>query len=175
MDDIVKQALAKWPNVPNCRGWLGLDARGNWWLRDAETQAQGGFPQSKGSLVEHSKLLAFIGRNYEADAQGQWYFQNGPQRVYVELENTPIVWRVHADGRVVSHIDAPAQQVESCWMDEFGCVYLKADGVLGMVHSQDMVHVVEMVESGHWATQDAIWADLPQQFAFVRSPQQYAT
>ena len=97
------------------------------------------------------------------------------QRVYVELENTPIVWRVHADGRVVSHIGAPAQQVEGCWMDEFGWVYLKADGVLGLVHSQDMVHVAEMVESGHWAAQDAIWANLPQQFAFVRSPQQYAT
>ena len=30
MDDIVKQAMAKWPNVPHCYGWLGLDARGNW-------------------------------------------------------------------------------------------------------------------------------------------------
>ena len=24
MDEIVKQAMAKWPNVPNCYGWLGL-------------------------------------------------------------------------------------------------------------------------------------------------------
>ena len=38
MDDIVKQAMAKWPNVPACSGWLGLDARGNWWLRDAAAQ-----------------------------------------------------------------------------------------------------------------------------------------
>jgi hypothetical protein len=30
MDDIVKQAMAKWPNVPACHGWLGLDARGHW-------------------------------------------------------------------------------------------------------------------------------------------------
>lgn len=29
MDDIVKQAMVKWPNVPDCYGWLGLDARGN--------------------------------------------------------------------------------------------------------------------------------------------------
>lgn len=34
MDDIVKQALAKWPNVPDCYGWLGLDARGRWFMRD---------------------------------------------------------------------------------------------------------------------------------------------
>ncbi|MFZ9138137.1 MAG: DUF2946 family protein, partial [Hylemonella sp.] len=24
MDDIVRQAMAKWPNVPACYGWLGL-------------------------------------------------------------------------------------------------------------------------------------------------------
>ena len=29
MDDIVKQAMAKWPNVPHCYGWLALDARGS--------------------------------------------------------------------------------------------------------------------------------------------------
>ena len=39
MDDIVKQAIAKWPNVPHCYGWLGLDARGDWYLRDDRTQA----------------------------------------------------------------------------------------------------------------------------------------
>ena len=34
MDDIVKAALAKWPNVPDCYGWLGFDARGNWYMRE---------------------------------------------------------------------------------------------------------------------------------------------
>ena len=95
MDDIVKQAMAKWPNVPHCYGWLGLDARGNWYMRDDKVQAQGTFAQAKGSLLKHDKLIAFINRNYLSDdnkqspAAGQWYFQNGPQRVYVELEATP--------------------------------------------------------------------------------------
>ena len=39
MDDIVKQAMAKWPNVPACAGWLGLGARGDWYLRDEAAQA----------------------------------------------------------------------------------------------------------------------------------------
>ena len=60
MDDIVKQAMAKWPNVPNCYGWLGLDTRGNWYLRDDRAQASGTFqsrlPGSKGSLLTHEKL-----------------------------------------------------------------------------------------------------------------------
>ena len=43
MDDIVKQAMAKWPNVPHCYGWLGLDARGNWYMRDDPSQARGSF------------------------------------------------------------------------------------------------------------------------------------
>ena len=41
MDDIVKQAMVKWPNVPHCYGWLGLDARGNWYMRDDKLQAAG--------------------------------------------------------------------------------------------------------------------------------------
>ena len=38
MDDIVKAALVKWPNVPHCHGWLGLDARGQWFMRDDRCQ-----------------------------------------------------------------------------------------------------------------------------------------
>ena len=98
MDDLVRQAMAKWPNVPDCFGWLALDARGQWWMRDDRTQAQGAFqsgvPGARGSVLRHDKLIDFIQRNYEADAQGRWYFQNGPQRVFVELESTPLVWQI---------------------------------------------------------------------------------
>ena len=102
MDAIVEQAMRKWPNVPHCYGWLGLDQRGQWWLRDLAAQAAGDFAHSKGSRLEHTQLIGFIERNYAADAQGCWFFQNGPQRVFVELENTPLVWRVQADGQVHS-------------------------------------------------------------------------
>jgi hypothetical protein len=96
MDEIVEAALRKWPNVPHCHGWLALDARGDWYMRDERVQAAGPFPQVKGSVIRHDKLLGFIHRNYAADADGAWYFQNGPQRVYVELEAAPWVWRVQA-------------------------------------------------------------------------------
>ena len=84
MDDIVKQAMAKWPNVPDCYGWLGLDARGNWCMRDDAVQACGAFasglPGAKGSVLRHDKLVAFIGRNYACNDRGEWFFQNGPQQ-----------------------------------------------------------------------------------------------
>jgi hypothetical protein len=96
MDDIVKQALARWPNVPACTGWLMLDRRGQWRMRDEAAQASG----SPGTPIRHEALLGFINRNYERDERGQWFFQNGPQRVYVELGYTPWVVRlsVEADG-----------------------------------------------------------------------------
>ncbi|MGF6876679.1 DUF2946 family protein [Paraburkholderia sp. MM5477-R1] len=101
MDDIVKQALAKWPNVPSCTGWLMLDRRGNWRMRDEAAQASG----APGVPIRHEALLGFINRNYEADERGQWFFQNGPQRVYVELAYTPWVVRLsaHADGTLALH------------------------------------------------------------------------
>jgi hypothetical protein len=90
MDEIVKQALAKWPNVPHCTGWLLLDRRGNWRMRDEAAQAAG----ASGTPIRHAALIGFICRNYECDERGQWFFQNGPQRVYVELAYTPWIVRL---------------------------------------------------------------------------------
>ena len=98
MDDIVKAALKKWPNVPDCYGRLALDARGDWYMRDDRIQAAGPFPQVKGSRITHDKLKEFIHRNYEHDERGAWFFQNGPQRVYLQLEATPLVFGVHKHG-----------------------------------------------------------------------------
>jgi len=120
MDDIVKAALAKWPNVPHCHGWLALDARGQWYMRDERTQAAGPFPRVKGSRIGHDKLLGFIHRNYGRDDAGAWFFQNGPQRVYVQLEAAPYVWRVrrHDGGFEVSAHTGPQTQPLGAWLDE---------------------------------------------------------
>jgi len=170
MDDIVRQAMAKWPNVPHCYGWLGLDARGQWYMRDDRTQAAGPFPQSKGSLLRHDKLIEFIHRNCAADERGQWYFQNGPQRVYLELEVTPFVWRLQPDGSVRAHSGKFAQVLDSL-VDEEGRLYLVTDLGLGLVHSADMAQAADAVEAGHWAPHDVRADELPGRFGFVRSPQ----
>ena len=169
MDDIVKQALAKWPNVPDCYGWLGLDARGRWFMRDDAAQAAGDFPQSRGSWLRHEKLIDFIGRNYESDDEGRWFFQNGPQRVYVELECTPWVWQVLPDYRLQSHTGLQTSAGE-CLLDEEGRLYIASPQGLGLVHSQDMVLAAEAVEQGVWVPRDVVSANLPVQYGFVRSP-----
>lgn len=170
MDDIVRAAMAKWPNVPDCFGWLGLDARGNWYMRDDRTQAQGPFPASKGSLLQHDKLIDFIHRNYAADEQGRWFFQNGPQRVYVELEATPWIWRLQPDGRVLAHTGAVVQ-VQDSLLDESGRLYLVTDAGLGLVHTADVSLAADLVESGQWSPRDVQADELPGRFGFVRHPQ----
>lgn len=169
MDDIVRQAIAKWPNVPHCFGWLGLDARGNWYMRDDRTQAAGSFPHSKGSLLKHEKLIDFIQRNYECDEAGQWFFQNGPQRVYVELEATPFVWRIGPGFIVNAHTGQPARPQRAV-MDEQGRLYLQTDLGFGLVHTLDMEQASDAVEQGLWVLEEMCASDLEQRFGYVCSP-----
>lgn len=171
MDDIVKAALKKWPHVPACHGWLALDARGQWYMRDDRTQAAGPFPQVKGSRIEHEKLREFIVRNYERDEQGCWYFQNGPQRVYVELEAAPWVWRL-APGQVpqiLDHAGSP-QTFQSGWLDERGRLFLETSSGFGLVHSLDMVLAAQAVEEGHWPVAECPFGDMPRRWGYVLSP-----
>ena len=76
MDEIVKAAMARWPNVPAVYGWLELTARGEWRI--------------KGEPIDNAAIRDFIARNYAHDGRGNWFFQNGPQRVFVSLEATPL-------------------------------------------------------------------------------------
>ena len=174
MDDIVKAALKKWPNVPDCRGWLALDARGDWYMRDDRTQAAGPFPQAKGSRILHDKLREFIGRNYEADADGCWFFQNGPQKVFVELEAAPWVFGVQqVDGgfRVETQTGRLVTAVDAVLVDEHGRLFLHTPLGLGLVRSADMDTAADAVIGGLWVPQEVASAGLPMRFGYDLSPQ----
>ena len=179
MDDIVFQSMAKWPNVPACYGWLGLDARGEWWVRDSEAQALGRFPSifdpknnartSKGSKLSHSKLVSFINRNYAPDNQGRWYFQNGPQRVFVELEATPWIWRLQPDGSIQSQ-GGNAVIVKNCLSDELGHLYLETDLGFGLVHTQDTGLGAQKIDTGEWPLQYIYSLEIPTRYGYVQHP-----
>jgi len=169
MDDIVRQAIAKWPNVPHCYGWLGLDARGSWYMRDDRVQAAGPFSQSRGAVLRHAKLIEFIHRNYERDEAGCWFFQNGPQRVYVELEAAPWILRLSGDGQVETHTQRPVQ-VRGSLVDEQGRLFADTDAGLGLVHTLDMHVAGEWVEAGRWQPETVASQELPGRFGFVTSP-----
>jgi hypothetical protein len=175
MDELVKAALKKWPNVPHCHGWLALDARGEWYMRDDRTQAAGPFPQVKGSRILHDKLREFIHRNYGADEQGQWFFQNGPQRVYVELEAAPWIWRLEpssdaaAPPQVLSHTGL-ATQVQQAVLDEQDRLFLVGELGVGLVHSLDMECAANAIEAGHWPLVNQRFEALRALHGFVLSP-----
>jgi hypothetical protein len=177
MDEIVKAALKKWPNVPDCYGWLALDARGDWYMRDDRVQAAGPFPTVKGSRINHDKLREFIERNYEHDGNGCWYFQNGPQRVYVELEAAPWVWRlqvVPGEAPALQSHTGRAARYEAALMDETGHLYLATDIGLGIVHTLDMEAAADAVEQGLWRVGELRAAELAPRFGHCLSPQAQA-
>jgi len=171
MDDIVKQAMAKWPQVPACFGWLGFDDRGDWYMRDDAVQALGGFNVAKGSKLNHTKLIEFIERNYQCDEEGRWYFQNGPQCVYVELQSTPFVWRVQDNSQLTTMQGQAVELLESL-LDENGRLYAHTHEGLGLIHSMDTWWAAQAIEENRWKPRQVLVAQLADDYGYVISPAQ---
>jgi Protein of unknown function (DUF2946) len=150
MDDIVKKAIAKWPNVPHCYGWLALDARGAWRMRDERAQHLG----LAGDKVTQPALLGFINRNYSVDERGCWYFQNGPQRVYVNLEATPFIARTDpAQGLVLQTGEALAA-LEHAFLTAAGELIVHAHGKVAQLDDRDVAQLMDAFEIGGEAASD---------------------
>ncbi len=101
--------------------------------------------QGKGSLLQHQKPIEFIARNYDGDAQGRRFFQNGPQRVYVELEATPLDLRVATDLSVARTV---SRYTPAAWSMTPGTYIWRQ--TLGLVHTQDVLFASEAIESVLW-------------------------
>lgn len=123
MDEIVLRAMAKWPNVPAVYGWLSLNQRGQWLIKDEP--------------VVHPLMAEFIGRNYQHDQLGRWYFQNGPQRVYVKLAYAPFILRIPEGDRLVTHTGLAIQEIRRAWLDSCGALVLETEHGPGMMDDRD--------------------------------------
>jgi hypothetical protein len=150
MDEIVKQAMAKWPNVPHCYGWLALDARGGWRMRDERAQAL----KLAGDRIVNPALLGFINRNYTHDEQGRWYFQNGPQRVYVNLEATPYIARTDPVHGFVLHTGEPLERIDAAWLTETGQLLFKYGGKLALIDDRDIAQCLPKLRMGGAVPED---------------------
>lgn len=122
MDDQVLRSLIKWPNVPDCYGWLALDRRGQWRMRDEFTQ-QHNLP---GQVIQHNVLNEFIARNYACDELGRYFFQNGPQRVFITLDATPWIVTIIPSNNGHQLINQCYQAMEptAALSDENGNIYI---------------------------------------------------
>jgi hypothetical protein len=150
MDEIVARGMARWPNVPAVYGWLSLDRRGNWRI--------------KGDRISNAGLREFIARNYQPDERGCWYFQNGPQRVFVELAYTPLV--VHyEDEALLDHCGRPFTAA-TLYQDDEGSVLLAGGGGIALLDDRDLAQVAERAEAAPRLPR----AEVARRFGFVAEP-----
>jgi hypothetical protein len=140
MDEIVLRSMLKWPNVPAVYGWLRLDRRGQWWIKSGLIKTVAG----RFERIANPALADFIGRNYAADAEGRWYFQNGPQRVFVALDYTPWVYRLDdACEAFVAHTGAAPRALEAAFLDDAGALLLETEMGIGVLLDRDLPAVLE--------------------------------
>jgi hypothetical protein len=144
MDEIVIRAMQKWPNVPNVFGWLKLDRRGNWLVKARQSGA--GAPVFE--RITNAAVVEFIGRSYARDERGRWFFQNGPQRVFVTLEYTPFVYRLRDDGESLeAHTGIAAAEVRRAWIDDTGMLVLETELGPGVLLDRDLPRIVDRIET----------------------------
>ncbi len=158
MDTIVEKALAKWPNVPHCHGWLALDARGNWRMRDQHAQDR----NLPGDRIVQPALIGFIRRNYTHDENGCWYFQNGPQRVYVDLEAAPYIAHTDPAAGLMLQTGEPFHDIDAGWMTELGRLFLQGKDIVAMLDDRDMAQCLPLLSIDHLAVTDdqlTAWLD----------------
>lgn len=140
MEDWALRAIHRWPNVPALFGWLGLDRRGHWLI--------------KGETISRPQIIDTINRNYEADAHGRWFFQNGPQRGYVTLHYTPLV--LHVDGnRLMTHTQLRVEQPSQACLDEEGSLVFQTEHGAGLLIDSDLDWALERITSSGGPVDDA--------------------
>lgn len=157
MDDIVIRSMAKWPDVPDVYGWLALDRRGNWLLRS--TAATSSFER-----IGNAALKEFIARNYQADERGRWYFQNGPQRVFVKLAYTPLVVHLE-DEALVDHCGRPFEAGQA-YLDEEGSIVVAGKAGIGLLDDRDLARYAD--RAGELPA--IAGGTLPERFGYVANP-----
>jgi hypothetical protein len=150
VDEIVARSVAKWPNVPAVYGWLSLDRRGQWRI--------------KGEKIANQALRAFIGRNYEADERGRWFFQNGPQRVYVALAYTPLV--VHFAGDALEDHCGRAFRADAVYLDDAGSVVMAGEGTVALLDDRDLARFADQAQ----VLLPIPAAEVPKRYGFTPNP-----
>jgi hypothetical protein len=187
MDEIVIRGMMKWPDVPAVYGWLSLDRRGSWLIKNVSGRFE---------RIANAAVNEFIGRNYAADAEGRWYFQNGPQRVFVALDYTPWVYRFDDAGEgLLAHTGAPVRTPGTVFVDDAGVLLLESDMGIGVLLDRDLPAFVERLADARGRTPERMLddvvggeearamlngrgvrvapirgADVPRRFGFVQRP-----
>jgi Protein of unknown function (DUF2946) len=124
VDDWVERAMRRWPNVPALFGWLGLDRRGRWLIRD--------------EVIRHLRIIHTISRNYAGDAHGRWFFQNGPQRGFIRLASTPMILKTTGDETLITHTELRVEHATSAFLTDEASIVLSTEHGPGEIVGADL-------------------------------------
>ncbi|NYT76422.1 DUF2946 family protein [Alcaligenaceae bacterium] len=153
MDEQVLAAMARWPDVPHVFGWLSLTHQGKWRLHpnaDALAHlADHSLLPSLGEPISSHTILNFINKNYEGDAQGRWYFQNGPQRVFVRLDTAPYILHTTTDTQgtlqLTTHNGLQVTHVRQWLLADEGSLFAQTEHGPGVVSGRDLEAVLTLL------------------------------
>ena len=132
MDDWVERAMQRWPNVPALFGWLGLDRRGRWLIRD--------------EIIRHPRIIQTINRNYASDAHGRWFFQNGPQRGFITLASTPMILRTGEGGTLITHTELKVERATAAFLTEEGSIILATEHGAGEIIGSELEWALQRLQ-----------------------------
>ena len=126
------QSAVKWPNVPDVYNWLLLDERGDWRIKKEK--------------ISHKGLIDFINAHYTVDDEGRWFFQNGPQRVFVKLACTPYVLNVVSCDSLTyfkTQTNEIVEPIDKFWIDDKDRLLVSWGSNVGLVSDRDLPLLAE--------------------------------
>src|SRR3979490_2652785 len=154
MDEIVLRSMLKWPDVPAGYGWLSLGRRGNWLIKTVAGRFE---------RIANAAVREFIGRNYAADAEGRWDFQNGPQRGVVALDQTPWAYRLAArEAGILAHTGAVPRALEAVFLDDAGGLLLETEIGIGVLLDRDLSAFLERLTDARGRPPERLLEDVAQ-------------
>ena len=112
-----------------------------------------------GQVIAHRALNDFISRNYDCDSLGRYFFQNGPQRVFITLDKTPWVVRIIPSEKGLQLITQCQNSIEpsSALSDESGNIYIvgkvnqgqlskQNSQTVALLHDHDLDHFSQLAK-----------------------------
>lgn len=160
MDAAVIQAMQKWPNVPATTGYISLDQAGHWRHHPAGNAIFK--PEHVGERIAHTGLLNFFNRNYQSDAQGRWFIQNGPQRVYIRLDAAPLIVSLAQDqAHLQDHTGRTIEHILGWYISEQGMLYLRTPFGPALLAGRDVPALLELLRNQEQQGLDTLELEQP--------------
>ena len=96
--------------------------------------------------IRHAGLRGLHRAQLRGHADGRWYFQNGPQRVFVEPRLHPTILHLAATDRLQTHTGQPVNAVSGARFDEEGSLLLQSEHGIALLDDRDLAALCAYLE-----------------------------